>query len=162
VNWEAVSRYDGSTRQGLNQESIKIPTHVAQTAIHATGSAGAGLLVRIRIIERGTCRFVGVIELAPPSASSPDPARYLSARVFSQFARDKAYMIKSCRESGRHALSNRTCRNSSLRSEPSRKVCQKSCLSSLVQALAQHIAQTRSTRALVACQATIQPACQQA
>tara|TARA_B100002051_G_scaffold155171_1_gene146722 strand:+ start:1738 stop:2106 length:369 start_codon:yes stop_codon:yes gene_type:complete len=118
VNWEAVSRYDGSTRQCLNQESIKIPTHVAQTAIHATGSAGAGLLVRIRIIERGTCIFVGVIELAPASASSPDPARYLCARVLRQFARDKADMIKSCRESGRHSLGNRACGNTGLRSEP--------------------------------------------
>ena len=118
VNREAVGRYDGSARQGLNEESIKIPTHVAQTAIHATGSAGAGLLVRLRIIERGTCRFVGVIELAPASARSPDPARYLCARVLSQFARDEADMIKSCRESGRHALSNRTCGNSGLRSEP--------------------------------------------
>ena len=71
-----------------------------------------------RIIERGTCRFVGVIELAPASASSPDPARYLCARVLSQFARDKTYMIKSCRESGSHALSNRTCGNTGLRSEP--------------------------------------------
>lgn len=119
VNRKAVSRYDGSTGQGLNQESIKIPTHVAQTAIHATGSPGAGLLVRLRIIERGTCRFVGVIELAPANASSPDPARHLCARVLSQFARDETDMIKSCRESGRHALGNRTCGNTGLGSEPS-------------------------------------------
>src|SRR5690606_14886332 len=41
MNGKTIGRDDGGPRQSFDEEAIKITAHVAQTGIHACGSAGA-------------------------------------------------------------------------------------------------------------------------